>query len=286
MDARLTWRQLLSIVRYGNRPTEMLAKRLAIIGAITLVVAHSLKDQARMRSYAGVLLAEDRAPRRPTRSKSAALLGARLLLTCLLLFAGWSQLRRITARGGSLWQAAALTPRQQADANAAAAAADAALATAATAASAAALGAVGGGADAADATGVGALAGVAAGAGVATAKVVGGGGGDGWGAGPRQHYGVPDSHDNNWQLLEMLLCIPLALGWQTALTCRGLVALLLLEAVTCWPFWAWYWPSWHFAMHVRLHFFGNVAVAGGLVLLQCLGAGEYTIDSLMGRKTE
>ncbi|PNH09670.1 hypothetical protein TSOC_003663 [Tetrabaena socialis] len=72
----------------------------------------------------------------------------------------------------------------------------------------------------------------------------------------------------------------------TALTCRGLVALLLLEAVTCWPFWAWYWPSWHFAMHVRLHFFGNVAVAGGLVLLQCLGAGEYTIDSLMGRKTE
>ncbi len=30
-DARLTWRQIISVVRYGSRPTELLAKRLAIV---------------------------------------------------------------------------------------------------------------------------------------------------------------------------------------------------------------------------------------------------------------
>lgn len=75
-------------------------------------------------------------------------------------------------------------------------------------------------------------------------------------------------------------------GLQTSLTCRALALVLLLEAVTCWPFWMWYWPSWHAAAHARLHFFLNAAVAGGLVLLQCLGAGEFTIDALLGRKQE
>ena len=73
---------------------------------------------------------------------------------------------------------------------------------------------------------------------------------------------------------------------QTPVVCRLLAAVLLLEAVTAWPFWAWYWPSWYYRAHVRLHFFTNVAVAGGLVLLQALGAGEYTVDRLLGRKQE
>lgn len=33
--------------------------------------------------------------------------------------------------------------------------------------------------------------------------------------------------------------------------------------------------------HVRLHFFTNWAIAGGAVLLQCLGAGRFTVDSLI-----
>ncbi|GLC37247.1 Alanyl-tRNA editing protein Aarsd1 [Pleodorina starrii] len=312
-DARLTWRQILSIVRYGSRPTELLAKRLAMIGAALLVVAHSARDRAKMRSYAGMLLAaDDRTARTPGRHKSAALLAGRLLLACLLLFAGINQMRRVLARGGALWQAVALTPRQQAAAAAALEATYAAagggggggglrsgglrpaggpspVATAVeaamTAAGAAAAGAAAAGAPLEGVLAVAGTAGAAAAAGGGAAAVMGGGPGAG-AAAPRHHYGVPDSHDNNWQLLQMVLCLPLALGWMTGLTCRALAAVLLLEALTCWPWWAWYWPSWHYAAHVRLHFFTNVAVAGGLVLLQCLGAGRFTVDSLLGRKTD
>ncbi|EFJ48807.1 hypothetical protein VOLCADRAFT_104553 [Volvox carteri f. nagariensis] len=315
-DARLSWRQIVSIVRYGSRPTELLAKRLAMIGVALLVVAHSARDRAKMRTYAGMLLTDDQGSRTPGRKKSAALLAGRLLLACLLLFAGLSQVRRVMARGGALWQAAALTPRQQAAAAAAlqaaygprmqpdmatpsggkgsvAEAAMTAAEAAVTAAGAAAAGAAAAGAPLPGIAAAGATAGAAAAVGGGAAAAIG----SGPGAAPdlaaatatgaaRHHFGVPDSHDNNWQLLQMVLCVPLALGWQTGLTCRGLVAVLLLEAVTCWPFWAWYWPSWHYAAHVRLHFFTNLAVAGGLVLLQCLGAGHFTMDSLLGRKTD
>ncbi|KAG2435255.1 hypothetical protein HXX76_007333 [Chlamydomonas incerta] len=328
-DAALSGRQLLAVLTRGSRPTELLAKRLAIVGAALLVLAHSVKDRARLRTYAGVLLPDEPPPEErspPSRRKSAALLAGRLLLACLLLFAGWSQVSRVLARGGSLWQATSSTPRQAAaealdravEAAAAAqagAAAEAAQAGApakaaeqmaklaeAAAGAAATAGLVAGGAAAAGAglagaglgaaAAVGGLAAGAAGSGAAAAAMAAGAAdaaalGGGRGAAVRHHYGVPDSHDNNWQLLELALCLPLALGWQTALTCRALAGVLLLEAGTCWPWWAWYWPSWHAAAHARLHFFTNVAVAGGLVLLQCLGAGRFTVDRLVaGRKNQ
>ncbi|KAG2446720.1 hypothetical protein HYH02_008282 [Chlamydomonas schloesseri] len=332
-DAALSGRQLLAVLTRGSRPTELLAKRLAIVGAALLVLAHSVKDRARLRTYAGVLLpdepaSEERSP--PSRRKSAALLAGRLLLASLLLFAGWSQVSRVAARGGSLWAASATTPRQAAaaaldraveaaaaaQAGAAARAAEQAAKVAevveAAAGAAATAGLMAGGAAGAGAglagaglgaaAAVGGLAAGAAGAGAAAAAMVAGaadaaapgGAGAGGAAGGgglagvvRHHYGVPDAHDNVWQLVQLALALPLALGWQTALTCRALAAVLLLEAGTCWPWWAWYWPSWHAAAHARLHFFTNVAVAGGLVLLQCLGAGRFTVDRLVaGRKNQ
>ncbi|KAG2494046.1 hypothetical protein HYH03_007692 [Edaphochlamys debaryana] len=270
-EAAITWRQIVTVIWYGSRPTEMLAKRLAIVGSTLLVVAHSAKDRARMRSYAGMLLSPDRPSSGPSRRRSAALLAGRLLLACLLLFAGWSQLRRIAHRGGSLWTATPLTPRQQADQ-----AVRQAAAVLSSASDAAAAKAAGGATDAGGAAAVGPRS---------TGGAAGGGTAGGYGF-VRHHYGIPDSHDNNWQLLELALCLPLVLGWQTSLVCRLLAGVLLLEAVTCWPFWAWFWPSWHAAAHARQHFFVDGAVAGGLVLLQALGPGSYTVDRLLSGKAE
>lgn len=36
--------------------------------------------------------------------------------------------------------------------------------------------------------------------------------------------------------------------------------------------------------HVRLHFFVNLAAAGGLLLLQSFGAGRFTVDELIRAK--
>ncbi len=40
----------------------------------------------------------------------------------------------------------------------------------------------------------------------------------------------------------------------------------------------------HYAAHVRLHFVTNLAVCGGLLLLQGFGAGRYTVDELLKKK--
>lgn len=61
-----------------------------------------------------------------------------------------------------------------------------------------------------------------------------------------QHWGVRDGHDNNWLLLETALAPFLAVGLATGVVSRLLCGVLLLEALTCWPFWAPYWPSWHY----------------------------------------
>lgn len=40
----------------------------------------------------------------------------------------------------------------------------------------------------------------------------------------------------------------------------------------------------HYQSHVRLHFITNLAVSGGLVMLQSFGAGRYTVDHLLKKK--
>ena len=57
---------------------------------------------------------------------------------------------------------------------------------------------------------------------------------------------------------------------------RLLAATLCLEAASVWQFW-WVAPL-EARLHLREHFAVNVAVAGGLLLLQDLGGGRYTVD--------
>ncbi|CAD7703390.1 unnamed protein product [Ostreobium quekettii] len=99
----------------------------------------------------------------------------------------------------------------------------------------------------------------------------------------RDHWGIKDGHDNNWLLLEFALSLPFAVGYQTEIVSRGLSLILALEAVTCWPFWSTRWPTWHYKSHVRAHFVTNLAVSGGLIMLQSFGAGKYTVDRLLKR---
>lgn len=53
VDAVLTYNQMAAILRGGSRPTELLAKRFALIGATLLLVAHSLRGTAVERRYTG-----------------------------------------------------------------------------------------------------------------------------------------------------------------------------------------------------------------------------------------
>ena len=71
-----------------------------------------------------------------------------------------------------------------------------------------------------------------------------------------------------------------AWGW------RLLAASLLLEALYAWSWWripgdADTFSHHRRAIHYREHFVTNVATAGGLLLLQKIGAGRYTVDELL-----
>lgn len=50
------------LVRYGQRPNELTVKKLAMLGCVTLVLAHSVKDireRLQNNAYAGDLLSHD-----------------------------------------------------------------------------------------------------------------------------------------------------------------------------------------------------------------------------------
>lgn len=100
------------------------------------------------------------------------------------------------------------------------------------------------------------------------------------------HYGRADPHDNAWLLIECILAVPLALGLFTTGVTRLLFAVLLIEAVTQWGWWGGGWPSWHYRQHIRDHFFLNMSVAGGLLLMQSmkLGGGVFAVDSLLAKQ--
>lgn len=93
-----------------------------------------------------------------------------------------------------------------------------------------------------------------------------------------------DGHDNNWLLLEFALSIPFAFGYKMASTTRLLASTLVLEAFTCWAFWSSQIKNWQYAFHAQLHFVVNLSCAGGLLILQSLGAGRYTVDNLIKKK--
>jgi uncharacterized membrane protein YphA (DoxX/SURF4 family) len=89
-----------------------------------------------------------------------------------------------------------------------------------------------------------------------------------------------DPHNILWpKLVELSFAVPLVLGLRTAASARLLTIALAVEALTCWQFW-WIRPLAQ-RMHAREHFTVNVAVAGGLLLVQELGGGKYAVDELL-----
>ena len=81
------------------------------------------------------------------------------------------------------------------------------------------------------------------------------------------------------KLVELCLTIPFVLGFRTTLVARLLVASLVLESLSCW---SWFLvPDLEQRLHAREHFTVNIAVAGGLLLIQEVGGGKYTVDALL-----
>lgn len=110
---------------------------------------------------------------------------------------------------------------------------------------------------------------------------------------PFTPYQPGDGHDAVWpKAVELLLAIPFTLGWKTSLVSQLLAFSLCLEALTVWTFWSngGLEGSQHAfshkrrMMHYREHFMTNVATAGGLLLLQKLGGGRFTVDELMKKQ--
>jgi len=100
-------------------------------------------------------------------------------------------------------------------------------------------------------------------------------------------HNPPDGHDVLWpKLIQLVLVIPFTLGYKTTLVTELLALSMVLEAMTEWPFWGEMYhdmPAMFHALHAKDHFATNVAVAGGLFLLQ-EDPGKYTLDAWMKKK--
>ncbi len=84
----MIWAQLAGLWRHRQRPDELVIKRLAMLGAIVLVLADSVRGRLAATSYAGLLL--DRGRRQgPGKRRSAAQLIGRLLLAVSTLSADY-----------------------------------------------------------------------------------------------------------------------------------------------------------------------------------------------------
>ena len=89
-----------------------------------------------------------------------------------------------------------------------------------------------------------------------------------------------DPHNIVWpKLVELALAIPFVLGARTAMTARALAVTLAIEAGSVWQFWAA--DALPQRLHMREHFSVNVAVAGGLLLVQEVGGGKFAMDHIL-----
>ena len=101
---------------------------------------------------------------------------------------------------------------------------------------------------------------------------------------PFTPYLPGDGHDVVWpKAVQLLLSVPFTLGFRTTAVARLLALSLVLEAFYAWAWWRLEGPHRR-AIHSREHFATNIATAGGLLLLQKMGAGKYTVDELMKKK--
>jgi uncharacterized membrane protein YphA (DoxX/SURF4 family) len=100
------------------------------------------------------------------------------------------------------------------------------------------------------------------------------------------HYHRPegDGHNNMWpKLFEFTLTLPFVIGFKTSWVALGIAVCLVLEALIYWNFWSTV-LGLGYAIHARDHFCVNIGVAGGLLLLQSFGGGQYSVDELMKKK--
>lgn len=102
--------------------------------------------------------------------------------------------------------------------------------------------------------------------------------------GHTHHRPDGDGHNNMWpKLFEFALTLPFVIGFKTSWVAMAIAACLLLEALIYWNFWSTT-LGLGYAIHARDHFCVNVGVAGGLLLLQSFGGGQYSVDELMKKK--
>ena len=107
---------------------------------------------------------------------------------------------------------------------------------------------------------------------------------------PFTPYLPGDGHDVVWpKAVELVLSLPFILGCKTETVSRLLAVSLVLEALYAWSWWTIPGEAHSFAhhrraIHYREHFVTNIATAGGLLLLQKIGAGKYTVDELLKKQ--
>ncbi|CAK0770665.1 hypothetical protein CVIRNUC_003790 [Coccomyxa viridis] len=103
-SSELIWSQMLLLVRHGQRPNELVVKKLSMLGCVALVLAHSVKDmQDKLRGYHAGLLYVGDDKKEPGVKKSLLLLAGRLLITGLFVYVGWVQMYRVAMRDWALW---------------------------------------------------------------------------------------------------------------------------------------------------------------------------------------
>jgi alanyl-tRNA synthetase len=93
-----------------------------------------------------------------------------------------------------------------------------------------------------------------------------------------------DGHDEVWaKVAQFFLSMPFTIGLFTKTVAPLLSMVCFAEAVVQWQFWSSsaYRLGIGYTIHAREHFFVNVAVAGGLLLLQSYGAGKYSADAYL-----
>jgi len=98
-------------------------------------------------------------------------------------------------------------------------------------------------------------------------------------------YSQGDPHDTIWpKCVELLLVLPFSLGFRTYAVSRSLAASLFLEAATAWSWRGYNFRTLQWREHHREHFATNLAVSGGLLLLQSLGGGRFTVDEMLKKR--
>mmetsp|Transcript_23310 Transcript_23310/g.31843 ORF Transcript_23310/g.31843 Transcript_23310/m.31843 type:complete len:156 (-) Transcript_23310:61-528(-) len=96
-----------------------------------------------------------------------------------------------------------------------------------------------------------------------------------------------DGHDQMFfKIMQFAMCAPIAFGYQSKLFPVLLSTALILEALIQWNFlFGAEIPNWrYYPIHARDHFFTNLGVAGGLLLLSDFGAGAYSLDSWLKKR--